>query len=121
MPAPGGDTLYEALTPPVRTCVGCGTRDSAQNLVRWVRRDGHVLLDPLRCEEGRGAWLHPSSSCLEQAVRRRSFQRALRGQLDTSTAADQLRLVTIDHRGPNGPEPKESGLEADGHPMSTQR
>ncbi|MDO5495211.1 MAG: YlxR family protein [bacterium] len=118
---PGGDTLDQALIPPVRTCIGCGERASATNLVRWIARDGIVLLDLRRCEEGRGAWLHPSSQCLELAVRRRAFARALRVQVEVGGAADQLRLVMTDHEGHPAPGPKESGLEADGHPMSTQR
>ncbi|HHW83198.1 MAG TPA: YlxR family protein [Actinomycetales bacterium] len=114
--------MAKALFPPVRTCIGCGGRALASNLVRWVARDGNVRLDPKRREEGRGAWLHPSSTCLEQAERRRAFPRALRAPVDTGTAADQLRLVMTDHEGQEtAPGPKESGLEADGHPMSTQR
>jgi uncharacterized protein len=34
--------------------------------------------DPRRCLPGRGAWLHPTGDCLEQALRRRAFGRALR-------------------------------------------
>jgi len=37
-----------------------------------------VLPDPERRLPGRGAWLHPGLSCLELAVRRRAFGRALR-------------------------------------------
>ncbi|MDR6864398.1 putative RNA-binding protein YlxR (DUF448 family) [Phycicoccus sp. 3266] len=40
--------------------------------------------DPRHCLPGRGAWLHPTGDCLEQALRRRAFGRALR----TSAAPD---------------------------------
>ncbi len=94
--------MSEVLTGPARTCVGCRKRDSASNLVRWVARDGNVVLDLRRNEPGRGAWLHPSGQCLEQAIRRRAFVRALRGPADASNAADQLRLAG-NHTGHSWP------------------
>jgi predicted RNA-binding protein YlxR (DUF448 family) len=41
---------------------------------------------------GRGAWLHPSPDCLDLALRRRAFARALRlsGPLDTTALAATL-------------------------------
>ena len=49
-----------------------------------VARDGAVLPDEGHREQGRGAYLHPTAACLEQAERRRAFPRALRaaGGLD---------------------------------------
>jgi predicted RNA-binding protein YlxR (DUF448 family) len=43
-------------------------------------------VDPGRRRPGRGAWLHPSPGCLDLALRRRAFSRALRcaGPLDTT-------------------------------------
>src|SRR4029453_17558442 len=69
---------------PVRMCVGCRRRDSWSALLRVVavkdEQNGSVRLapDPQHRLPGRGAWLHPSTSCLEQAVRRKAFTRALR-------------------------------------------
>ena len=70
---------------PMRTCVGCRQRESWSALLRvTARRDdaGLVLVIPdvRRRLGGRGAWLHPELDCLEQAVRRRAFARALRVQ-----------------------------------------
>src|SRR6478609_11360987 len=71
---------------PVRTCIGCRTRDRSTVLLRVMAVDGIVVPDP-RCRlPGRGAWLHPDPGCLDVAERRRAFGRALRvpGQPDTS-------------------------------------
>lgn len=38
---------------------------------------------------GRGAWLHPSLDCLDKAIQRRTFARALR--LSTSVDATRVR------------------------------
>jgi predicted RNA-binding protein YlxR (DUF448 family) len=39
-----------------------------------------VVPDPRRRLPGRGAWLHPIPECLDLAVRRKAFGRALRVQ-----------------------------------------
>jgi uncharacterized protein len=49
--------------------------------------------DPERRRPGRGAWLHPVVSCLDLAVRRRAFGRALHSDtpLDHSAVDDWVR------------------------------
>ena len=71
----------EDLTGPVRTCVGCRRRDSRSALLRVVVAPGEgdsLLVDVRRRLPGRGAWLHSSTACLEQAEKRRALSRALR-------------------------------------------
>ena len=69
-PAPG----------PVRTCVGCRATGPRQALLRVVVDPGAnvLVVDVARRMPGRGAWLHPDPHCLELAVKRRAFGRALR-------------------------------------------
>jgi uncharacterized protein len=75
---------------PVRTCVGCRERAAKSDLLRVVADDGgstrSVVPDEAGRKAGRGAHVHPTPECLELAVRRRSFPRALRleGPLDTN-------------------------------------
>ncbi|MFC3961957.1 YlxR family protein [Nocardia jiangsuensis] len=84
---------------PVRTCIGCRKRELAADLLRIVVRaedagDGAptVVPDPRHRLPGRGAWLHPVSSCLSAAHKRRAFGRALRvsGHLDISALEHHL-------------------------------
>jgi predicted RNA-binding protein YlxR (DUF448 family) len=108
--------------------------------------DGFVAeLDERRRLPGRGAWLHPSPDCLDLAVRRRAFTRALRvaGPLDITglTAAlaeaapqqdqhdqqhphdsttHQAAVPVPGDRTQRRTEP-EAGHSADEHPMSTQQ
>ncbi|MET0863768.1 MAG: YlxR family protein [Nakamurella sp.] len=63
---------------PVRTCVGCRTRERSVALLRIVAVDGVLHPDPRHRLPGRGAWLHPTLGCLDAAERRRAFGRALR-------------------------------------------
>ena len=80
---------------PLRTCVGCRRKGPVTDLLRVVARDGAVVPDPRRSLPGRGANLHPRVACLEQAVRRKAFPRALRvdGPLETSVLRDTLADV----------------------------
>ncbi|MGW4249409.1 YlxR family protein [Nocardia sp. NPDC004722] len=83
----------QARSTPVRTCIGCRQRELAVDLMRVVAQDSAesgqtivIVPDPRRRLPGRGAWLHPTAACLNQAVRRRAIGRALRvsGHLDIS-------------------------------------
>nr|WP_281286318.1 YlxR family protein [Oryzihumus leptocrescens] len=72
--------------------MGCRSRDDRSSLLRvvavWNEQEHQLVAhpDPRRRLPGRGAWLHPTPECLELAVRRRAFARALRvkAPLDTS-------------------------------------
>ena len=62
----------------VRTCVGCRARASRASLLRVVIRNGELVFDERAALPGRGAWVHPSPECVDTALRRRAFTRALR-------------------------------------------
>ena len=61
-------------------------------MLRMVGRDGEVVPDPQARLPGRGAYLHLSQRCFEQAGRRRAFARALRlpGPLATGALGEYL-------------------------------
>jgi predicted RNA-binding protein YlxR (DUF448 family) len=62
---------------PRRTCIACRTADPASGLVRlaWPAGTGQPVVD--RLAPGRGAWLHPTESCIG-ALRPGDLARALR-------------------------------------------
>jgi uncharacterized protein len=64
---------------PIRTCVGCRRTAGQRALVRLREEAGRVVFDRARTG-GRGAWLHPDPACLDRAIERRAFARALRAQ-----------------------------------------
>ncbi|HSS67806.1 MAG TPA: YlxR family protein [Nocardioidaceae bacterium] len=92
-------------TTPVRTCVGCRKREAKSDLLRVVGdasapEGPAVAVDTQARRSGRGAYLHLSLDCLDQAERRRALPRALRssGTLDTSA----LRAwISARGRGPD--------------------
>ncbi|HEX2551657.1 MAG TPA: YlxR family protein [Nocardioidaceae bacterium] len=87
----------DAVRGSVRTCVGCRERAERRELLRVVAGDRgsglEVLPDPAGRAPGRGAHLHPTPECLDLAVRRRAFPRALKvqGRLATTAVEDFVR------------------------------
>ncbi len=71
--------MIETARQPIRTCVGCGRKAPQQELLRLKAEAGSVVFDRTRTG-GRGTWLHPALACLDRALRRRAFPRALRAQ-----------------------------------------
>ncbi|MFB7177127.1 YlxR family protein [Streptomyces sp. NPDC056257] len=87
----------QARACPERTCVGCRERVAKSDLLRIVAIEDECVPDPRGTLPGRGAYVHPAVVCLDQAVRRRAFPRALRsaGALDTA----ELRKALVDEAG----------------------
>ncbi|RPE32381.1 hypothetical protein EDD38_0637 [Kitasatospora cineracea] len=77
---------------PERTCVGCRKRAAKHELLRVVAGGDECVPDPRGTLPGRGAYLHPDPNCLDLAVRRRAFPRALRvqGALDPGALREHL-------------------------------
>ena len=77
---------------PARTCLGCRQRTERSALLRVVARDGTVVADASATLPGRGAWVHPTLECVEHAIRRRAFGRALRvdGSIETAGLLAQI-------------------------------
>ncbi|QUR66993.1 DUF448 domain-containing protein [Mycobacterium spongiae] len=86
----------------MRTCVGCRKRELAVELLRVVATStgngNHaVIVDTAGNLRGRGAWLHPAPGCLQQAIRRRAFTKALRitGSPDTSAVVEHIACPEV--------------------------
>ncbi|MET9447524.1 YlxR family protein [Streptomyces cinerochromogenes] len=82
---------------PERTCVGCRERAAKNDLLRIVKSEDACVPDPRGTLPGRGAYVHPALVCLDQAVRRRAFPRALRvpGALDTNALRQYVEQTTV--------------------------
>ncbi|MEU6227334.1 YlxR family protein [Streptomyces sp. NPDC047042] len=81
---------------PERTCVGCRERAAKKDLLRIVAVEGECVPDHRGTLPGRGAYVHPAVVCLDLAVRRRAFPRALRAQgvLDTVALRQYVEQAT---------------------------
>jgi len=104
-------------------------------VVEWNDTGEHVarvVTDPRLRLPGRGAWLHPTPECLDLALRRKAFGRALRVrarlELASVSAYIESREQSVVTTVGSTPElavqqvpESESGFDADEHPMSTHR
>jgi hypothetical protein len=73
---------------PRRTCVGCREVLPKRSLIRIVRLEGQVRVDPTGKLAGRGAYLHDRPACWERGLKG-ALEKALKTEL---TARDREEL-----------------------------
>lgn len=83
---------------PMRTCVACHTTRPKRELLRVVRTpQGSVTIDGRGKMSGRGAYICPTVSCYDQALKSKRLEGALEMTLQEEVI-DQLRqLVEKEH------------------------
>jgi len=64
------------VSPPERTCAGCGRKAPQQELVRFTAQAGSLVAG--RTQPGRGVYTCRRLACFERAADRRAFNRVLR-------------------------------------------
>jgi hypothetical protein len=64
---------------PQRTCIACRGTEAKRGLIRVVRTpQGRVTLDPTGKANGRGAYVHETRACWDEALRKDRLARALK-------------------------------------------
>lgn len=61
--------------------------------MRVIARDGEAVVDRSATLSGRGAWVHPTRKCIDTAIQRKAFGRALKSE--SALATGQI-LTMID-------------------------
>ena len=70
-----------------RTCIACGLKSDAADLLRVVRTSGGAIAaDPNRLLPGRGAHVCKSVSCVTRAIEKRLFNKAFRAEIARKSA-----------------------------------
>lgn len=107
---------------PVRTCVGCRERAPRSDLVRLVVSGGDVVIDESHGMPGRGAYLHPTTECLDRARHRRAIGRALRQpDADLGTLLPEVGFIAYEPGAPGTWPPLVPNRRKNGnHPMSSR-
>lgn len=79
---------------PQRRCVSCRTLGSRLELIRVVRTpEGEVMLDLGGKVQGRGAYVCRKAACMENALKRRLLDKALRKNLPAELARNIAALA----------------------------
>jgi predicted RNA-binding protein YlxR (DUF448 family) len=71
---------------PTRTCVGCRERAESSSLVRVIVRDAALEVDLNATAGRRGSWVHPTKQCVDTALTRKVFGRALKAEVTNTEA-----------------------------------
>jgi len=89
---------------PQRTCVGCRLTLPKRSLIRVVRRNDGVYIDPTGKQAGRGAYLHNARSCWVRGLKG-ALASALKAEL---TVDDRDRLISyLDSLPPETEQPED--------------
>lgn len=98
----------QALKPrhvPRRTCITCRSTESKRGLVRVVRTpEGRVELDATGKKNGRGAYVHETRACWEEALKKGRLDRALK----VTPATDDVTALAA-HASSLPPDPVAAG------------
>lgn len=70
---------------PQRTCIACRQVAGKRGLVRLVRTENGVEVDPSGKKAGRGAYLHPDPTCWGIGIKGNRIEQALRTKLTPAT------------------------------------
>ena len=64
---------------PLRMCCVCRESKEKKELLRIVKnKDGEIFIDPTGKANGRGAYICPSSECLQKAVKSKGLERSFK-------------------------------------------
>ena len=64
---------------PIRSCVGCGKKQSPRLMLRVASHDGAApIVNAAQRAVGRGAYVCCEAKCVEKAIARRAFERSLK-------------------------------------------
>lgn len=66
---------------PQRKCLGCSTIKDKSELLRIVLSNGEPVIDTLQRMSGRGCYVCNDPKCLQTAIKKRAFSRALKAEI----------------------------------------
>ena len=64
---------------PQRRCIGCMNSKDQNLLLRMVLKDGRITPDEKGSQEGRGFYICKNMDCYDLAIKKKAFQRAVKG------------------------------------------
>ena len=80
----------------MRKCVGCQEMKAKKEMIRIVRTEEQgFLLDATGRKNGRGAYICPSSECLEKAIKNRGLERSFKQAIPKEEYDELSKEMTV--------------------------
>ena len=79
---------------PQRRCIGCMVSKNQNELIRMTVSEGCIKVDDKGNANGRGFYICSSQDCLDKAIKKKSFNRVIRG-LVREKDLDNLRTIVL--------------------------
>ncbi len=73
--------LKLVLQATIRTCIGCGSKRSKNELVRFVLAGDELAVDPTMRLPGRGVYMCPAEACLLKGISTKALSRSFRQKI----------------------------------------
>ena len=81
---------------PIRTCIGCNEGKPKRELIRIVKTaEGEISIDSTGKKNGRGAYICPSISCLDKAIKTKRLARAFEMQIENELYASLRESIEV--------------------------
>lgn len=64
---------------PLRMCIGCNEMKSKKEMIRVLKTpEDEIVIDTTGKKNGRGAYICPSASCYQKAIKSKGLERSLK-------------------------------------------
>lgn len=83
---------------PMRRCISCRESKPQDELLRFTLSGDSILADKDGNSEGRGYYLCGSRECIENAIKRKAFNRACRTNVDAKSIETAINIA-LDRQG----------------------
>ena len=83
---------------PMRRCIGCMESRPKGELIRMVYSEGRMVLDPDGKATGRGLYLCPDEKCIQKAVKKKAFNRSVRGEVKSEDIESILKELASEEK-----------------------
>lgn len=87
---------------PVRTCIGCRERKEKKTLIRLVKKEEGIEIDPTGKKAGRGFYLCPNRECIDK-LNLKNLSQALRTEIKQEEL-QRLKEVLVSYVESQGKE-----------------
>lgn len=83
----------------MRQCVGCNEMKNKREMIRVIKTAEEVILDTTGKKNGRGAYLCPSSKCLEKARKTKGLERSLKMEIPKEIYEELQKEMELIEKG----------------------